>query len=65
VENQLTASEQGRSRWPLAVTGLSNKKRTDTLFVGVDTIEVHLSHAYSELGVHSRAKMAGRLRADQ
>jgi DNA-binding CsgD family transcriptional regulator len=52
----LTATEQRVSE--LAVSGLSNKEIARTLFVSVHTVEVHLSHAYAKLGVHSRARLA-------
>jgi DNA-binding CsgD family transcriptional regulator len=45
----------------LAADGLSNKEIAATLFVTVHTVEVHLSHAYAKLGVHSRAQLSGRL----
>jgi DNA-binding NarL/FixJ family response regulator len=45
----------------LAAEGLSNKEIARALFVTVHTVEVHLSHAYSKLGVRSRAQLAGRL----
>ena len=31
------------------------------LFVTINTVEGHLSHAYAKLGVHSRAQLAHRL----
>jgi DNA-binding CsgD family transcriptional regulator len=45
----------------LAADGLSNKEIAAALFVTVHTVEVHLSHAYAKLGVHSRAQLARRL----
>ena len=42
----------------LAVEGLANKEIAQRLFVTVNTVEVHLSHAYAKLGVHSRAQLA-------
>jgi DNA-binding NarL/FixJ family response regulator len=45
----------------LAADGLSNKEIAQTLFVTVNTVEVHLSHAYAKLGVRSRTQLAGRL----
>lgn len=47
----------------LAAEGRSNKEIARTLFVTVNTVEVHLSHAYAKLGVHSRGQLAGRLSA--
>jgi DNA-binding CsgD family transcriptional regulator len=48
----------------LAAAGLANKEIARTLFVGVHTVEVHLSHAYAKLGVRSRAQLAARFSAD-
>jgi DNA-binding NarL/FixJ family response regulator len=48
----------------LAVEGFSNKEIARTLFVTVNTVETHLSHAYAKLGVRSRAQLA-RLRSGQ
>ncbi len=42
----------------LAVQGLANKEIARTLFVSVHTVEVHLSHVYAKLGVHSRTQLA-------
>jgi DNA-binding CsgD family transcriptional regulator/DNA polymerase III delta prime subunit len=47
----------------LAAEGLSNKEIASTLFVTVHTVEVHLSHAYAKLGVHSRSQLARALTA--
>jgi DNA-binding NarL/FixJ family response regulator len=46
----------------LAADGLSNKEIAQTLHVTVKTVEAHLSHAYSKLGVRSRSQLAARLR---
>lgn len=48
----------------LAAQGLSNKEIARALFVAVNTVEAHLSHAYGKLGVRSRTQLAGRLAAD-
>ena len=45
----------------LAIEGLANKEIAAALHVSVHTVEVHLSHAYSKLGVRSRSQLAGRL----
>jgi len=56
---ELTPSEQRVAE--LARDGLSNKQIAAALFVSVHTVEVHLSHVYSKLRVHSRAQLARRL----
>ncbi|MGZ4197265.1 MAG: LuxR C-terminal-related transcriptional regulator [Solirubrobacteraceae bacterium] len=45
----------------LAAEGLANKQIASTLYVSVNTVEVHLVHAYAKLGVHSRAQLARAL----
>jgi DNA-binding CsgD family transcriptional regulator len=60
-EGGLTATEQRVAG--LAAAGLSNKEIAQALFVGVHTVEVHLSHAYAKLGIRSRAQLARRLSA--
>ena len=60
-QTDLTPSE--RRVGELVCDGLSNKEIASRLFVSVHTIEVHLSHAYTKLGVHSRAQLARRLAA--
>jgi DNA-binding NarL/FixJ family response regulator len=45
----------------LAATGLSNKEISRELFVTVHTVEVHLSRAYTKLGIRSRGQLASRL----
>ncbi len=59
----LTASE--RRVVELAAQGLSNKEIAASLYVTVNTVEVHLAHAYPKLGVHSRGQLAKRLAAGQ
>ncbi len=61
---ELTHSEQRVAE--LAATGLSNKEIAQALFVTVNTVEAHLSHAYAKLGVRSRGQLTARLggRAD-
>jgi DNA-binding CsgD family transcriptional regulator len=62
ASGELTPAEQRVAE--LAVEGLSNKEIARTLFVTVNTVEAHLSHAYAKLGVRSRAQLA-RLRPSQ
>lgn len=52
---QLTPSE--RQVVDLATSGLSNKEIAGRLFVTVNTVEVHLSHAYAKLGIRSRSQL--------
>ena len=59
ASGELTATERRVAE--LAADGMSNKEIARTLFVGVHTVEVHLSHAYAKLGVHSRSQLARRL----
>jgi DNA-binding NarL/FixJ family response regulator len=58
---ELTPTEQRVAE--LAAEGLANKEIARRLFVGVHTVELHLSHAYAKLGVRSRAQLARRLAA--
>jgi DNA-binding CsgD family transcriptional regulator len=48
----------------LAAAGHSNKEIAQTLFVTINTVEGHLSHAYAKLGVRSRAQLTHRLQTD-
>ncbi len=47
----------------LAVQGLSNKEIASRLYVTVNTVESHLSHAYAKLGVRTRGQLAVRFAA--
>jgi DNA-binding CsgD family transcriptional regulator len=53
---ELTPTEQRVAE--LATEGLSNKEIAQALFVTVNTVEAHLSHAYAKLGIHSRSQLA-------
>jgi DNA-binding CsgD family transcriptional regulator len=56
---QLTPTEQRVVR--LAADGLANKEIAQRLFVSVHTVEVHLSHAYAKLGIHTRVQLSRAL----
>ena len=58
---ELTQSEHRAAQ--LAANGMSNKEIARELVVTVHTVEVHLSRAYSKLGVRSRGQLAARLPA--
>jgi DNA-binding NarL/FixJ family response regulator len=45
----------------MAAEGLTNKEIAQALFVTVKTIETHLWHAYSKLGIRSRSQLEGKL----
>ena len=45
----------------LAARGRSNKEIAAELFMGVSTVEMHLSRAYRKLGIRSRSGLAARL----
>jgi DNA-binding NarL/FixJ family response regulator len=42
----------------LASEGLGNKEIASRLFVSPRTVQAHLSHVYSKLGVSSRVQLA-------
>jgi DNA-binding CsgD family transcriptional regulator len=52
---ELTPTEQRVVE--LATDGLTNKEIADALFVSVHTVETHLSHVYTKLGVRSRSQL--------
>jgi DNA-binding CsgD family transcriptional regulator len=45
----------------LAADGMSNKQIAAALFMGVSTVEAHLSHVYRKLGIRSRIGLRPRL----
>ena len=45
----------------LAAQGRHNKEIASALFLGVSTVEKHLSSTYRKLGLRSRTELAGRL----
>ncbi len=54
----LSASEQRVAA--LAAAGLANAEIARQLYVSVSTIETHLEHIYSKLGIHSRYELIAR-----
>ena len=56
AQGGLTPTEQRVAE--LAVSGKSNKEIAQALFVTVNTVEAHLSHAYAKLGVRSRGQLS-------
>jgi DNA-binding CsgD family transcriptional regulator len=62
----LTPSERRVAR--LAADGLANREIAQALFLSPKTVEMHLSHAYRKLNIHSRAELGralGDLRDDE
>jgi DNA-binding CsgD family transcriptional regulator len=59
TSDELTETETRVAR--LAADGLSNKQIAAALFMGVSTVEAHLSHVYRKLGIRSRAALGTRL----
>jgi DNA-binding CsgD family transcriptional regulator len=45
----------------MAAGGMTNRAIAEALFVTLRTVETHLTHAYSKLGVESRDALAGAL----
>jgi DNA-binding CsgD family transcriptional regulator len=60
--SRLTAQELAVAR--LVADGLSNRQVAAELFVSIKTVQFHLTHIYSKLGLSSRAELAARLRDD-
>jgi DNA-binding NarL/FixJ family response regulator len=58
-EKGLTAAE--RRVAALVAEGRTNREVATALFVGERTVETHLSHIYSKLGVRSRTELARAL----
>ena len=44
----------------LAARGRQNKELASALFLGVSTVEKHLSNVYRKMGIRSRTELAGR-----
>ncbi|MDN3295810.1 AAA family ATPase [Streptomyces ficellus] len=57
---RLTAQEEAVAR--LVAAGASNKQTALELFISVKTVQYHLTHIYSKLGIRSRSELAARFR---
>jgi DNA-binding CsgD family transcriptional regulator len=55
------APEEEREVALLAATGMSSKDIAERLYLSVRTVNNHLQHAYTKLGVGSRAGLARAL----
>jgi DNA-binding CsgD family transcriptional regulator len=60
-DDELTDAEQRVAE--LAAQGRKNKEIAATLFLGVSTVEMHLSRVYRKLGLRSRTELAGHFTA--
>jgi DNA-binding CsgD family transcriptional regulator len=58
----LTAAELRVAR--LAAEGAGNREIAQALFLGLRTVETHLTSTYRKLGIGSRAMLADALRDD-
>ena len=56
----LTAQEQRVAQ--LVASGLSNREAAAQLYLSPKTVEYHLAHAFTKLGVRSRHQLASRIR---
>jgi DNA-binding CsgD family transcriptional regulator len=61
ADEELTETERRVAE--LAAQGRTNKEIAAELFMGVSTVEAHLSHVYRKLGIRSRTELAGRIAA--
>ncbi|MBW3665199.1 MAG: AAA family ATPase [Actinobacteria bacterium] len=59
--DSLTSSE--RRIAAMAAQGLSNREIAQSLFLGIKTVEMHLSNAYRKLEIHSRSELPKNLLA--
>jgi DNA-binding CsgD family transcriptional regulator len=57
--DELTETERRVAE--LAAQGRTNKEIASELYMGVSTVEAHLSHVYRKLGLRSRTELAGRI----
>jgi DNA-binding CsgD family transcriptional regulator len=58
--SRLTAQELAVAR--LVAVGMSNRRVASELFISIKTVQFHLTHIYSKLGVRSRAELAAQFR---
>ena len=61
--DELTETEQRVAE--LAARGDTNKEIAARLYMGVSTVEAHLSRVYRKLGVRSRTELAGRVATER
>ena len=59
TSDELTGTERRVAE--LAASGSTNKEIAGELFMGVSTVEAHLSRIYRKLGLRSRTELAGRI----
>ena len=59
TSDELTETERRVAE--LAAQGRTNKEIAAELFMGVSTVEAHLSRVYRKLGLRSRTELAGRI----
>jgi ATP/maltotriose-dependent transcriptional regulator MalT len=59
ASDELTETERRVAE--LAAVGRTNREIAGKLFMGVSTVESHLSRVYRKLGVRSRTELAGRI----
>ncbi|MGP4043061.1 response regulator transcription factor [Streptomyces sp. 2A115] len=58
--SQLTPQEQAVAQ--LVAAGATNKRTALELYISVKTVQYHLTHIYTKLGIHSRSELAARFR---
>jgi DNA-binding CsgD family transcriptional regulator len=58
--SRLTPQEQAVAQ--LVASGASNKQTALELYISVKTVQYHLTHIYSKLGIRSRSELAARFR---
>ncbi|MER5177225.1 AAA family ATPase [Streptomyces sp. NPDC002896] len=58
--SRLTPQEQAVAQ--LVASGASNKQTASELYISVKTVQYHLTHIYSKLGIRSRSELAARFR---